>query len=201
MANIFYISPIDNPFVAYELHATTAIDVSFKSSISSQPSENSLSQSDNVVLDPVTVKFTGVLTEVKRGGGIISQVQNLVSGATEDISIGEYITSLRSAQEDKLLFNVYFSGDAETENILDPIRSVIITDLSIHKDATLGKSWKVTLTLQEESTIGRTGEGSRIDQTTSGDSTADTTTAQENTIVGKYRTLNINTRVVTPTPQ
>ena len=174
MANIFFLRPLglpENFTKSYELHATTDIDVTFKTSFSKQPTQSSKTQSDNIVVDPIVIKFTGVLTDVAQGGGLISTIQNRAfdTDGTDVLSIGEYIEELRGLQIDKTLFDVTFAGDATTgqragvfgrptaNNGLAPVQKAIITSLQIHKDASLGKSWKVNLTLQQENALASTG--------------------------------------------
>jgi len=190
----FFIIPSDTEFnnTMYELHATSNIDVTFKTSFSKQPTQGSGAQSDNIIVDPIVVKFVGVLTDVSIGGGLIDQISDRLTKWPSPfvLTIGDYIEELRQLQIEKTLFDVTFSGDATTggkkvglgltnrrtnNNTLESVKKAIITVLHIHKDASLGTSWKVDITLQQENTIpgaGKTCTNPNLcDETTSAEAT------------------------------
>lgn len=147
----FYLQPQDNPEFLYELHATTEVNVTFTSSVSSYPIETGSDVSDNVVMSPAEVTFSGVLTDVKQAGSFLSlsAVTDLLTGSSPDyqITIDEYVNELRARQFNKELFYVYYSGDNDGE--LEDIQSAILTSLKINKDNTLGNSWNVDVTMTE----------------------------------------------------
>lgn len=160
MANNFFLIPLDEDGAQigeelYELHATSAIKVSYKSKLSDKPSESGGAKVNNLVIDPTTITFTGVLSDVKKGGNL--SVKHLIDSARgdEDIyyTIGEYINKLVFYQKAGVRFLVEFSGDTNVENEIEWLENVILTDLTIDKSAKYGKSWKVNVTLQEEAAI------------------------------------------------
>ena len=150
MAN-FYLQPVNDPTILYELHATTDIKASFQSTVTTYPIETGSDVSDNVVMSPATVSFTGVLTDVKQSGSFLSLsfIKDAITQTLPDVQIPyfDYINELRQRQFAKELFYVYISGDNAGE--IEDIELAIITDFSINKDTSLGQSWSVDISLQE----------------------------------------------------
>ncbi|MCP3921259.1 MAG: hypothetical protein GY714_01610 [Desulfobacterales bacterium] len=146
----FYLTPFGEPEKKYELHATTNINVSFSSTVTNYPIETGSSVSDNVVMNPASVSFRGVLTDVAQSKTVsITSALNLISGKNPDVpkKLEEYIKDLRDLQFKKTVFTVSFSGNDDGK--ISGIQKAILTKFDISKDASLGKSWEVDITLQE----------------------------------------------------
>lgn len=147
----FYLSPIDAPEVIYELHATTSIQVGFSSSVTNYPIETGSSVSDNIVMNPETVSFSGFLTDVSQTAGFspITFITNLIKDNDKGSpkKLKEYIEDLRLLQFEKIVFKVFFSGDSDT--FAGEIDFAILTQFDLSKDPSLGTSWGVTVTLQQ----------------------------------------------------
>ncbi len=147
----FYLQPHDNPEFLYELHATTDVQVTFASEVTSYPIETGSDVTDNVVMSPAEVTFKGVLTDVKQAGSYLSlsALADAITGTTPEyqITIAEYVNELRARQFNKELFYVYYSGDNAGD--LEDIEIAILTSMTISKDPSLGNSWSVDVTLQE----------------------------------------------------
>ncbi|MCP4394937.1 MAG: hypothetical protein GY804_11825 [Alphaproteobacteria bacterium] len=146
----FYLTPFGKPDKKYELHATTNINVGFSSTVTNYPIETGSSVSDNVVMNPASVSFTGVLTDVAQSKEIsITNALNLIAKNNPEVpkKIEEYINDLRSLQFKKTVFTVYFSGNDDGK--ISEIQKAILTKFDISKDSSLGKSWAVDVTLQE----------------------------------------------------
>ena len=154
MAN-FYISPVrenlSDPEIIYELHATTQVRVGFSSTVTNYPTETGSVLSDNVVMNPDTVSFTGILTDVSQTAGFspISIFEDFVRGDNDAVprKLETYIEDIRMLQFEKEVFKVYFSGD--NDGIIANIEFAILTQFDLNKDPTLGQSWSVTVALQE----------------------------------------------------
>lgn len=148
MAYNFYLQPVNSPTDIYELHATTDIQVTFPSKVTNYPTQTGKVVSDNVVIDPETVSFTGVVTDVKQSG--FSPISFVTNQFTDDQGTpkkwSEYIEDLRRLQKQKETFYVYFSGDNDGE--LADFEHAILTQFDINKDVSLGNAWGVNVTLQ-----------------------------------------------------
>ncbi len=146
----FYLSPDGEPDTRYELHATTNIKVGFSSTVTNYPIETGSAVSDNVVMNPASVSFTGVLTDVAQSKEIsITNALNLITNKNPEVpkKLELYIQELRDLQFNKTVFTVFFSGDDDGK--ISQINKAILTQFDINKDSSLGKSWAVDITLQE----------------------------------------------------
>lgn len=145
----FYLQPKSYEKLFFELHATTEISVSFPSKLTSYPIETGQEVTDNIVLEPITVSFSGIITDV---GSFSSIGRNAADDAITNndnntlLSIEDYIFYLRKLRSEKEVFAVWFS---ERISGIDFIDSAILTTFDLSKTTEIGSSWNVKIGLTE----------------------------------------------------
>lgn len=145
----FYLQPTSNDQLFFELHATTDISVSFPSKVTSYPIETGQEVTDNIVLEPVVISFTGVITDVGRFSSIGRTSGNeAVTNSSNStlLSIEDYVFYLRKLRDEKEVFSVFFSLK---NSGIDPIDYAILTGFELTKSSEQGSSWSVNVELQE----------------------------------------------------
>lgn len=136
----FFIQPKGELDIFFELNATTDISISHASRVTSYPVESGANASDNVVIEPVKIELSGVLTDVKQAGfvGLTRSSQDYKKHPEE------YIKNLEDRVNNKELFTLYATDS------LRPIDNVVVTSFKVRKDNKLGgNSWSVSLSLQQ----------------------------------------------------
>lgn len=149
----FYLQPLSNFDIYFELHATTEVTASFPSTLTTYPIEKGQKVTDNIITDPVTVSFTGVLSDVGNFSllGELTNAATSAAGITNTdnktmLSLEDYIYELRKMRDDKEIFEVWFSQE---KNAIDPLEYAILTTFEMSKSAEQGASWSLTLELEE----------------------------------------------------
>lgn len=146
----FYIQPQGDLNTFYELSATTDINLSHGSTVTSYKVEDGSDRSDNVVVTPRTATLKGVITDVVQAGFQPIKASDKQATDSNTQFIEDFISGLRTRIDNKELFNVY------TTDLVDPLIGCSITGFTISKDNSLGgNSWFVTLELQQIRTASR----------------------------------------------
>lgn len=146
----YYIQPQGDLNTFYELSATTDINISHGSSVTSYKVEDGSDKSDNVVVSPRTASLKGIITDVVQAGFRPIKDSDQQSETSNKQYIEDFISGLRSRIDNKELFNVY------TTDLVAPLIGCVITSFSISKDNTIGgNAWFVNLELEQIRTASR----------------------------------------------
>lgn len=117
----------------YELSSTTRITVSENARATTNPVESGKAITDNYVLEPRTISFSGIITNIR----VIGQKADRVK------PVDQWINDIRQLRIKKELIDVYIDS-------LDIIQGCLITSFDIDKTKEHGNSgWGCSFTMQE----------------------------------------------------
>ena len=122
----------------YAMNATTSITRSSDGALSNSLTEDGVYRSDNYVVRPVILSFSGIITDI-----------STFSGTNLDIKPEQYLTGLKRAQINKTPIRVFYS------DIQPPDDNCYFTSFSHKQDVTEGRAknglnaFSVNFTLQK----------------------------------------------------
>lgn len=129
--SVFYFTDKEGNY--YELSSTTKVSVSEQGRATTNPVESGKAITDNFVLEPRVINFSGVITNIKVIGQDTTRVK----------PVDQWINDIRQLRINKSLIDVYVDS-------LDIIPSCLITSFNIEKTSIHGLSgWGCDFTMQE----------------------------------------------------
>ena len=129
--SVFYFTDKQGNY--YELSATTRVSVTEPSRATTNPVESGKAITDNYVIEPRVINFTGVITNLL----VIGQ------DATRVKSVDQWLNDIRQIRLNKEFVTAYVED-------LNIIPNCLITSFDIDKDKTHGLSgWGCSFTMQE----------------------------------------------------
>lgn len=129
--SLFYFTDKEGNY--YELSSTTRIHVSEMARATTNPVEAGKAITDNYIIEPRTITFSGVITNIR------------VIGQQEDRAkpVDQWINDIRQLRIKKELIDVYI-------DTLDIIKGCLITSFDIDKSKEQGSSgWNCSFVMQE----------------------------------------------------
>jgi hypothetical protein len=145
MATFYIDSPSEG---ILELTSTTDIRISEAASVSKHPLETGETIVDNVVVENVTVDFSGVISNVRKIAQRTNQSDLAVPNEYEENVEGS-IKALRRIKEAKELFRVVY------DNRFLPFENCVLTSLSMDRNAQTGLGYNVSLSFEQVRIVGR----------------------------------------------
>lgn len=138
----FYIVPVDQEDLIFELSATTDATVSYDSKVTSFPVQDGSDSTDNVVLDPVMISISGIITDVSQSAALLS-FSRFLETDDQKTKVKNYISELEVQLNKKQLFTVVLPT-------INKVETCIVTSFTITKNNKLaGDAWLVSLNLQK----------------------------------------------------
>ena len=129
--SVFYFTDKQGNY--YELSATTRVSVTEPSRATTNPVESGKAITDNYVIEPRVITFSGVITNLTVIGQDISRVK----------SVDQWLNDIRQIRLNKEFVNVYVED-------LNVIQNCLITSFDIDKTKEHGLSgWGCSFSMQE----------------------------------------------------
>lgn len=183
---IFY---IDSPTEGIlELTSTTDIQVNETSTPSKHKLETGESITDNVVVDNISVTFSGIISDVRR----IYQVTTQDDGRQAEVfsdPVDGYISALRRIKNTKQLFTVRY------DSRFPAFTNCVLTSLSAIRDAQTGLGYRISLSFEQVRLSGR----ARLSVSRSLQANPDVTQEETNSGVNNQEQMILDGEPVTST--